>query len=171
MQPSPANTWELLSVNTKHSSKWLSESVNYIFMYFFPRFMQNSGLALIAVPLTLWKSRVLIHSMHTASCFSNKKRHQHLSAGLPGSFKGPGAQDALFLHRLCLLLIIILQALHNNPTCSAQQWDACGFSPAVIHDSCVFGGLSGVVWVSDCRSCWYTKDKAFKRAVQKSRWD
>ena len=77
----------------------------------------------------------------TTSHFLNKERHQHLSAGLQGSFKGPRAQDALFLHRPRFLLIIIRQALHHNPTCSAQQRAACGFSPAVIHDSCVFRGL------------------------------
>ena len=51
------------------------------------------------------------HSFNgTASRSLNKEKHQHLSAGLRGSFKGPRAQDALSLHRLCFLLIIILQA-------------------------------------------------------------
>lgn len=81
------------------------------------------------------------HSFNGAASRSlNKEKHQHLSAGLRGSFKGPRAQDALSLHRLCFLLIIILQAFgwQSNIFCStvSHLW--------IVHDSCLWGDYVGV---------------------------
>lgn len=50
-----------------------------------------------------------------------------------------------------------LSPADNHSTGFSQQSNmfcstACGYSPTVIHDSCVFRGLHGSFLVSDCRS-------------------
>lgn len=78
----------------------------------------NAALEGPSVPIAQTWSPHLLNG--TVSCFLSKERHQHLSAGLRGLFKGPRAQDASSLHKLCFLPIITLQAFARqfNMFCS-----------------------------------------------------